>query len=103
MNECASAPPMVAEKIETLARGDVPIYEPGLAELIQKNTDRLHWTLDMGEVYDLYLFDAAGTTVLASSTNPGNNFESLSWMNTTAGNVTGSPRSRRCAGRERPL
>jgi UDPglucose 6-dehydrogenase len=41
---------VVQEKIDTLARGDVPIYEPGLSELITRNADRLHWTLDMGDV-----------------------------------------------------
>jgi UDPglucose 6-dehydrogenase len=43
---------VVQEKIDTLSKGDVPIYEPGLSELITKNTERLHWTLDMGEVVD---------------------------------------------------
>jgi UDP-glucose 6-dehydrogenase len=41
---------VVQEKIDTLARGDVPIYEPGLSELITKNSERLHWTLDIGDV-----------------------------------------------------
>ena len=41
---------VVQEKIDRLARGEVPIYEPGLSELITKNAERLHWTLDMGEV-----------------------------------------------------
>jgi UDPglucose 6-dehydrogenase len=41
---------VVQEKIDTLAKGDVPIYEPGLPELITKNSERLHWTLDMSEV-----------------------------------------------------
>jgi UDPglucose 6-dehydrogenase len=41
---------VVQEKIDALSRGDVPIYEPGLSELITKNADRLHWTLDMDEV-----------------------------------------------------
>src|SRR3954467_11138523 len=41
---------VVQEKIDTLSKGDVPIYEPGLSELITKNSERLHWTLDMGEV-----------------------------------------------------
>ncbi|WP_246941735.1 UDP-glucose dehydrogenase family protein [Bacillus pinisoli] len=36
-------------KIETLARGEVPIYEPGLSELIVRNKDRelLHFTTDI--------------------------------------------------------
>src|SRR3954453_19001136 len=41
---------VVQEKIDTLSKGDIPIYEPGLSELIKKNSERLHWTLDMGEV-----------------------------------------------------
>src|SRR3954471_10688239 len=41
---------VVQEKIDSLSQGDVPIYEPGLSELITKNAERLHWTLDMGEV-----------------------------------------------------
>jgi UDPglucose 6-dehydrogenase len=41
---------VVQSKIDTLSKGDVPIYEPGLSELIKKNSERLHWTLDMGEV-----------------------------------------------------
>jgi UDPglucose 6-dehydrogenase len=43
---------VVQEKIDTLAKGDVPIYEPGLSELITKNSERLHWTLDMGDVVE---------------------------------------------------
>src|SRR3954470_15380412 len=41
---------VVQEKIDTLSKGEIPIYEPGLSELITKNTERLHWTLDMGEL-----------------------------------------------------
>jgi UDPglucose 6-dehydrogenase len=41
---------IVAEKVESLARGEVPIYEPGLPELVKKNAERLHFTTDMGEV-----------------------------------------------------
>jgi len=41
---------VVQSKIDTLSKGNVPIYEPGLSELIKKNSERLHWTLDMGEV-----------------------------------------------------
>jgi UDPglucose 6-dehydrogenase len=41
---------VVQEKIDTLSRGEIPIYEPGLSDLITKNSERLNWTLDMGEV-----------------------------------------------------
>ena len=40
---------IVPEKVESLARGEVPIHEPGLAELVTKNADRLHFTTDMPE------------------------------------------------------
>jgi hypothetical protein len=42
--------------------------------------------------YDLYLYNANLSTVLASSTNGGNNYEQIAWMNTT-----GSPVSARLA------
>ncbi len=32
---------IVPEKIDTLREGDVPIYEEGLTELIEKNEERL--------------------------------------------------------------
>ena len=41
---------IVQEKVESLARGEVPIYEPGLSELLAKNRERLHFTTDMGDV-----------------------------------------------------
>jgi UDPglucose 6-dehydrogenase len=43
---------IVSEKVEALARGEVPIHEPGLAELVAKNAARLHFTTDMGEVLE---------------------------------------------------
>src|SRR5688500_5472196 len=41
---------ILQEKVEALGRGEVPIHEPGLADLLAKNRDRLHFTTDMGDV-----------------------------------------------------
>src|SRR3954451_10944020 len=41
---------IVPEKVESLARGEVPIYEPGLSELIAKNSSRLRFTTEMEDV-----------------------------------------------------
>jgi UDPglucose 6-dehydrogenase len=41
---------IVQEKVDALARGEVPIFEPGLSELLTKNAERLHFTIDMGDV-----------------------------------------------------
>jgi UDP-glucose 6-dehydrogenase len=43
---------IVAEKIESLRAGQVPIYEPDLSELIERNTERLDFTTDMGSVLE---------------------------------------------------
>jgi UDPglucose 6-dehydrogenase len=43
---------IVVEKVESLSRGEVPIHEPGLPELVAKNAERLHFTTDMAEVLD---------------------------------------------------
>jgi UDPglucose 6-dehydrogenase len=43
---------IVPEKVESLARGEVPIHEPGLPELVAQNTERLHFTTDMAEVLE---------------------------------------------------
>jgi len=40
---------IVPEKISVLQNGTVPIYEPGLEELIERNRERLRYTLDAGE------------------------------------------------------
>ncbi len=39
------------DKIRTLREGNVPIYEPGLAELIAKNRDRIEFTTDAASAY----------------------------------------------------
>src|SRR3954469_8469397 len=41
---------ILQEKVDALNRGDVPIWEPGLTELVERNRERLHFTTDMGEV-----------------------------------------------------
>src|SRR5215210_5801784 len=43
---------IVPEKVESLSRGEVLIHEPGLAELVQKNAERLHFTTDMPQVLE---------------------------------------------------
>jgi UDPglucose 6-dehydrogenase len=43
---------IVPEKVESLRRGEIPIHEPGLKELIEKNKDRLTFTTDVDELID---------------------------------------------------
>ncbi len=43
---------IVPEKVESLRRGEVPIHEPGLPELVVKNAERLHFTTDMAELLE---------------------------------------------------
>jgi UDPglucose 6-dehydrogenase len=43
---------VVEEKVERLRAGDVPIYEPGLAELLAKNAERISFTLDVADAVD---------------------------------------------------
>jgi UDPglucose 6-dehydrogenase len=43
---------IVEEKVASLSRGEVPIHEPGLPELVAKNTDRLHFSTDMAPVLE---------------------------------------------------
>jgi UDPglucose 6-dehydrogenase len=52
-----------AAKIERLRRGEVPIYEPGLEQLLARNRDRLHFSTDLGEALEhaRLLFVAVGT------------------------------------------
>jgi UDPglucose 6-dehydrogenase len=41
---------VVPERIEALQAGKPPFHEPGLAELLERNIDRLHYTLDAAEL-----------------------------------------------------
>jgi UDPglucose 6-dehydrogenase len=52
-----------AAKIERLQRGEVPIYEPGLAESLAASAGRLHFTTDLTEAvsHARLLFVAVGT------------------------------------------
>ncbi|HEX3295132.1 MAG TPA: UDP-glucose/GDP-mannose dehydrogenase family protein [Solirubrobacterales bacterium] len=43
---------IVPEKVESLRRGEVPIHEPGLPELIERNRERLLFTTEMSELLD---------------------------------------------------
>jgi UDPglucose 6-dehydrogenase len=43
---------IVPEKVESLSRGQVPIHEPGLPELVAKNASRMHFTTDIAPVLE---------------------------------------------------
>jgi UDPglucose 6-dehydrogenase len=43
---------IVQAKVDALERGELPIWEPDLAELVERNRDRLHFTTDMNQVLD---------------------------------------------------
>ena len=43
---------ILAEKVESLSRGEITIHEPGLGELLERNAERLTFTTDMGELLD---------------------------------------------------
>jgi UDPglucose 6-dehydrogenase len=52
-----------AAKIERLRAGEVPIYEPGLEELLARNSERLHFSTDLADALQRarMLFVAVGT------------------------------------------
>jgi UDPglucose 6-dehydrogenase len=52
-----------AEKIGQLQRGEVPIHEPGLGEMLARNTERLHFSTDVSGALEhaRLLFVAVGT------------------------------------------
>ena len=52
-----------ADKVARLNRGEVPIYEPGLAECLERNRERLHFSTDLSQALEhaRLLFVAVGT------------------------------------------
>jgi UDPglucose 6-dehydrogenase len=52
-----------AAKIERLRRGEVPIYEPGLEQLLARNAERMHFSTEIADalVHSRLLFVAVGT------------------------------------------
>ncbi len=52
-----------AEKIACLRRGEIPIYEPGLAESVARNRERLHFSTELAPAlaHARLLFVAVGT------------------------------------------
>src|SRR5207248_10544161 len=54
---------VVPERIERLQAGEVPIYEPGLEQVLARNADRIRFTLDVHEAVSgsEFLYVAVGT------------------------------------------
>jgi UDPglucose 6-dehydrogenase len=54
---------ILPERIERLRNGDVPIYEPGLDDVLARNRERLSFTLDVREAVEGsdFLYIAVGT------------------------------------------
>src|SRR4030081_652759 len=52
-----------ADKIAMLNRGEIPIYEPGLAESVARHRDRLHFSTELAPALEhaRLLFVAVGT------------------------------------------
>jgi UDPglucose 6-dehydrogenase len=52
-----------ADKIAQLERGEIPIYEPGLAECVTRNRERLHFSTELAPALEhaRLLFVAVGT------------------------------------------
>ncbi|MCZ7587393.1 MAG: hypothetical protein M5U27_00725 [Gaiella sp.] len=61
---------VIPGRIEALRRGEVPIFEPGLDELLARNRERLSFTLDVGEAVDgaEFVYVAVGTPPTYSGT-----------------------------------
>jgi len=81
---------VVPEKIEALQRGEIPIFEPGLSELVEQHRERLTFTTDIAEAIDDadFLYVAVGTP----PTYSGDADLSAVWtVVDELPNVTGSP------------
>ncbi len=54
---------VLADRVERLRAGEIPIWEPGLEELLRQNAERLTYTLDVGEAVSGadFLYVAVGT------------------------------------------
>jgi len=54
---------VIPDRIERLRAGEVPIFEPGLEQLLRRNAERLRFTLDVAEAVDGadFLYVAVGT------------------------------------------
>jgi UDPglucose 6-dehydrogenase len=59
---------IVPDRVEALAAGEVPIHEAGLADLFERNRERLEFTLDMGDAIETarLVFVCVGTPPLPS-------------------------------------
>jgi UDPglucose 6-dehydrogenase len=59
---------VVPERVERLQAGEVPIYEPGLEDVLERNAERIRFTLDVREAVDgaEFLYVAVGTPPTAS-------------------------------------
>jgi UDPglucose 6-dehydrogenase len=59
---------VVPERIERLQAGEVPIYEHGLEQVLERNADRIQFTLDVSEAVRGadFLYVAVGTPPTAS-------------------------------------
>jgi UDPglucose 6-dehydrogenase len=54
---------VIPERIERLREGEVPIFEPGLDEVLERNRERIHFTLEVQEAVEdaEFLYVAVGT------------------------------------------
>jgi len=62
-----------SEKVQQLENGQIPIFEPGLQDLVKRNADegRLHFTTELteGVQNSLFVFIAVGTPTLADGSS----------------------------------